>query len=689
MENKKVKELKLIAKQYGLHRYSKLRKAELIHLIKEHERKQEELTRKVNSSIILDEAVPEINIPILKPVPARKSIPSLSSLAGRVSKQVKGKINKFSDWLISFVPETIRTTVNEKADKLKNDIKLQFNQAEKFEPNQKFEPKQKETALKGYLKTFRIDGVDGVDPKTFIRNSKTKILNLIKQQKKPINLKLKFILTCKFFKENPATGKIDENSGYFHSFVETITGESDLSELFNVMTSRLIELSQQFQNQGSGWQFRKVESLDINIDPFESIYGSSYIPLPKKIADKKAIINVKNLNDNECFKWAVTSAIYTAKNIPERLNKNMRDNSEKFNWKGIEFPVSLKQIVKFEKQNPFAVNVFGIEGEKVYPLRISKALASEGGVSKEREKQFIDLLLISKGETTHYCWVKNKSHLLSSQVSKHKSSRFFCDRCINHFPNKPALEKHLEYCSNNKTARIVFAKNKFKDGKELDCPVFLKFKNFNRSMRVPFVVYADFECYTEKIQTCYPDESRSFTNQYQHHKPSGFCYLIKCFDDELMKPKLVQYTAESSDEDISKKFIDSIEYEIRNIYRKFKFKKLIQMTCKDEIAFQNAEICHIYDKKLDNDKVRDHCHLTGKYRGAAHDYCNKNYQIPKFFPVIFHNLSGYDSHIFVKNLGVSEGLINCIPNNEEKYISFTKDIEVDRFMGKDKKKLGK
>ena len=118
------------------------------------------------------------------------------------------------------------------------------------------------------------------------------------------------------------------------------------------------------------------------------------------------------------------------------------------------------------------------------------------------------------------------------------------------------------------------------------------------------------------------------------------------------------------------------------------------MTRKDEIAFQNAEICHICDKKLDNDKVRDHCHLTGKYRGAAQDYCNKNYQIPKFFPAIFHNLTGYDSRIFIKNLGVSErsamgskipGLINCIPNNEEKYISFTKDIEVDRFMEKDEK----
>ena len=198
MENKKVKELKFIAKKYGLHRYSKLRKAELIYLIKEHERKvEEELTRKVNSSNFLDEAVPEINIPILKPVPARKSIPSLSSLAGRVSKQIKGKINKFSDWFISFVPETIRTTLNEKDDKLKNDIKRLFNQAEKFEP------KQKEAALKGYLKTYRIDGVEGHDVKTFIANSKLRTVNLIEKQKKPI--KLKFILTCKFFKENPAT----------------------------------------------------------------------------------------------------------------------------------------------------------------------------------------------------------------------------------------------------------------------------------------------------------------------------------------------------------------------------------------------------------------------------------------------------------------------------------------------------
>ena len=173
--------------------------------------------------------------------------------------KTKEKLTKFFDWLISFVPETIRTTVNEKVDRLKNDSKQLYNQAEKFEP------KQKETALKGYPKTFGINGVDGVDPKTFIRNSKTKIRNLIKQQRKP--KKLKFVLTCGFFKENPATGQIDQNNGYFHSFVETIAEASDMSEVFNVMTSRLIELSQQFQNQESGCQFSKVEALDIKIGP--------------------------------------------------------------------------------------------------------------------------------------------------------------------------------------------------------------------------------------------------------------------------------------------------------------------------------------------------------------------------------------------------------------------------------------
>ena len=112
------------------------------------------------------------------------------------------------------------------------------------------------------------------------------------------------------------------------------------------------------------------------------------------------------------------------------------------------------------------------------------------------------------------------------------------------------------------------------------------------------------------------------------------------------------------------------------------------MAIDDQIDYYNATHCHICEEELEETddenykKVRDHCHLTGKFRGAAHSICNLKYRLPKFYPVIFHNLSGYDSHLFIKNLGKSEGKIDCIPCNEEKYISFTKHIIVDTFINK-------
>ena len=89
-----------------------------------------------------------------------------------------------------------------------------------------------------------------------------------------------------------------------------------------------------------------------------------------------------------------------------------------------------------------------------------------------------------------------------------------------------------------------------------------------------------------------------------------------------------------------------------------------------------------------NYKVKDHCHFTGRYRGAAHTKCNLNYRKPNFTPVVFHNLSGYDSRLFIKNLGFSMGNIDCIPNNEERYISFTRSIQVGSYMKKVKTEKG-
>ena len=458
----------------------------------------------------------------------------------------------------------------------------------------------------------------------------------------------------------------------------------DFSDLFDEMIGYPLQSIDKFKKNGSGWVFDHVEYFDISIDPFEPLSGSSYIPTPKILANRKAIINPKNENDNECFKYAITLGVFPIEKNPQRVNKEMIENSKKFNWSGIKFPVEWKDIDKFEKQNPkymICVHGFNKGSGEIYPLRTSK---KESGY-------LIDLLLISNDEgNKHYCWIKDFNKLVSSQVDKNHHKLKICRRCYKSYQKEESLEKHKEYCNENEEANIVMPKDK--DGN----PLYIQFKKFNKKMRVPFLFYVDFETTPEKIHTCSPDESKSFTKQYQKHKPSGFCYYIKCFDESILPSdfeKIKRYTAKSSDENVEQIFVDCLVEDAKKIYNKiikprnYKFyyynkKNMSEMDKKD---YKNATHCHICEGELGEDKVLDHCHLTGKYRGAAHTECNLNYKIPEFFPVYIHNLSGFDSHLFIKNLATSEDKIKCIPNNEEKYISFSKKIKVDEFINEEGK----
>ena len=666
MEKQSVKELKALAREKGIKGYYRMRKAELIDVLEE----ESEIFYSAN-----DQSIPEVDIPI--PAPSR--VTQIKNLASNVAAPVKSVIKRFTGWLLNYIPEPIKSAVNERVENLKERVNSIFGRQEEVgqpiedvnsQDEDHLTPKEYKTAIKGYFKTFRVNGINGMDEKTFMNNVKPRVINLIKSKG---SIKVKLILTVRFTKENPATGNIDINVYFFASKMEIVTESTDISVIYDQMVDVIFELIQNFQNRGSGWQFDRIEHLDININPYNPLSASSYIKLPKKLADKNAIINVKNENDNECFKWAVTSAVFPAKEHGERLSKQMRKDSEKFDWTGIEFPVSLKQIDKFEKQNNYAINVLGYEGV-VYPLRLSKNNCEH--YCEHPCEQVINLLLIANEETNHYCWIKNMSRLLSKNINNHQHKIYFCYRCLNSFHSVKSLENHTEYCQNNEEVKIEMPRGR------------IYFKNHYKKQRVPFDVYADFECFTEKIDTCPPDDGKSFTNQYQKHKPSGFSYLIKCSYGNLFSPKLVKYTAESPDDNVPQLFIESLEKDIKEIYNKFKIPKRMVMTAKDQIDYSKATICHICEEELEDTddknyrRVRDHCHLTGKFRGAAHSICNLKYRLPKFYPVIFHNLSGYDSHLFIKNLGKSEGKIDCIPCNEEKYISFTKHILVDKFKNK-------
>ena len=97
------------------------------------------------------------------------------------------------------------------------------------------------------------------------------------------------------------------------------------------------------------------------------------------------------------------------------------------------------------------------------------------------------------------------------------------------------------------------------------------------------------------------------------------------------------------------------------------------MSAEDEKRFQLSNNCWVYDKlfHVGDNNVRDHCHITGKYRGSAHWGCNINLKLTKNIPVIYHNLRGYDSHLIMQEISKFDVKVNAIPNGIEKYMAFT------------------
>ena len=198
---------------------------------------------------------------------------------------------------------------------------------------------------------------------------------------------------------------------------------------------------------------------------------------------------------------------------------------------------------------------------------------------------------------------------------------------------------------------------------------------------VPFIVYADTEALIKEIHNCDPNPQKSYTKKYQKHEPVSFSYYIKCFDNSVCEPILRTYTKTTpEDKDAMDVFIQWLEEDVKAIAN-IKPKQII-FTEEDKKRFNKSKECWICEEPLKDNKVRDHCHYTGRYRGAAHNSCNLKYRKPKFIPVFFHNLSGYDSHLFIKKLGSPNENMDCIPNNEEKYISFSKNIKVGEYKDK-------
>ena len=545
-------------------------------------------------------------------------------------------------------------------EKLAKTLEKKERQA-KEEHDKIFTFRKELSAFNNYIDQYVIDGSDIYDGISFLMEAKPSIINVLDSNR---GIKAILYLNCVMYRQTNAG--VVKHEFAFHSAIKLILENTDVDEVYNEMVDEIEASIQKVENaEGSGWVLEKIINITLHTAKWDPLNAGSYIDLPANLKNKKAIINLKN-QDDKCFLWCVLRALNPVEKNKERVDKNLISKQDTLNMTGIKYPVSFRDIDRFESLNPnISITVLGYnQDERVYPLKVSKYTGCEHDIT---------LMLLKDGENSHYCLVNNIGALLASQINNHKGTRNICLNCLNSFKCKKSLVDHKEYCYNNECVKTIMP----------EPGTYLKFKNFLHSEKVPFVVYADIEALIKEIHNCDPNPNKSYTKKYQKHEPVSFSYYIKCFDNSVWEPILRTYTKSTPEgEDAMDVFIKWLEEDVKAIAN-IKPKKMI-FTEEDKERFNESKECWICEEPFKDNKVRDHCHYTGRYRGPACNSCNLKYRKPKFIPVFFHNLSGYDSHLFIKKLGSPDEKENmdCIPNNEEKYISFSKNIKVGEYKDK-------
>ena len=322
--------------------------------------------------------------------------------------------------------------------------------------------------------------------------------------------------------------------------------------------------------KGSDFEFDGVNFLYYDFNKISINRDGSYIDSPKWLKDKKSTINPVN-DDDKCFQYAVTLALNLEKirKNPQRISK-IKPFIDQYNWKDIDFPATSKDWKKFEINNEIALNILYVPHNT---RKIHVAYKSKHNLTRENQ---IILLMITGGEKWHYRTVKNLSGLLRGIISNHKED-FHCLNCFCAYSTKNKLEAHKKIYENH---YYCHAEMPTKDNNTI------KYNQGEKSIKLPFVVYADLECLLEKIITCQNNPNESSTTEINKHTPSGYSLFTHCSFDKS-KNKLNHYIGNDCMKKHATKIIN---------YEK---KKMIPLTTEEKIHYNEQEICYICKKELD------------------------------------------------------------------------------------------
>ena len=390
------------------------------------------------------------------------------------------------------------------------------------------------------------------------------------------------------------------------------------------------------QLEGSGFVLNGIVNVILEIYKVNDIQPSSWVELPEKYRNNKSIINIKN-DDQFCFLWCILAHLFPVEDHKNRTS-NYSMHTNKLILNGLEFPMKIKDIPKFENLNNLNVNVFELTKTVLTPIHINT----------NYDQPQIDLLLYQN----HYCLI-TKLHCL---INKDSHMKWVCRRCLTAFSSEDILSQHIDRCQKQQPTNITFS---WKDH--------LKFEDYHMKVPIPIRVYADFECINQ------PTDDREAAPKVLFKQipiAVGF-YIISPFGNNYSS-----YFGESC----VTWFVNEM-LTLENIASNYFETNLpLEITPEDHQSFQQSKVCWHCERKLDGEgeathNVRDHYHLTGKYRGAAHNKCNLNCKkkSSSFVPIFFHNFSGYDCHLIFEELLTSaynlKLPINIIPKSMENYVS--------------------
>ena len=265
--------------------------------------------------------------------------------------------------------------------------------------------KHEKSALLNFAEKYVIDGKPGLTPIQYFAEIVTQLKDFLRNHR---NIKVRTILICEMERqiiektEGESKISFEQDNAYFQSETHINLEKTDVKVILSQMIREILIKLAVYQKNGSGWYFKEVISFEIHTVDYKPIKGSSYISLPDFLLRKKAIINMEN-KDDKCFLWCVLRYLHPVQKNASRIN-DLRKYENDLNFKGIEFPVKVKDIQKFENQNPDlpGINVFSInDNNKIYPLRLNQ-----------------------KDENQHYSLIKKFSRLTRSQITSDRRNSY-------------------------------------------------------------------------------------------------------------------------------------------------------------------------------------------------------------------------------------------------------------------------